>query len=234
MEYWDFWSCWDHKGEQILHHSIDHHHTTIFQLLYFFFPIYWPFSITVIWNAHLRFPRFFKTKMFVYIFARFFTWHEIWQNRDGWCSRCGCHQGCCLVNSLMFHGLIASSRKWLHKDYVITVSFTCNRLFKQMFYCWIPNITVQGLFYAECWNSDFLSPSFRAFPSSSLLLELLTWVFSQVLLFNWLILSFLWFSSFFLSLAIMVRWLLPTMDICILFLGWCLVWGLTSVCLDFM
>ena len=138
MEYWDFWSCWDHKGEQILHHSIDHHHTNIFQLLYFFFPIYWPFSITVIWNAHLRFPRFFKTKMFVYIFARFFTWHEIWQNRDGWCSRCGCHQGCCLVNSLMFHGLIASSRKWLHKDYVITVSFTCNRLFKQMFYCWIP------------------------------------------------------------------------------------------------
>ena len=90
-----------------------------------------------------------------------------------------------------------------------------------------PTIIVQGLFLCRTLGliclvssslSDFLSSWSRAF-FSSLLLELLIWVWSQVLLFNWLILNFLWLVSFF-SLAITVRWLLPAVDICILFLVW--------------
>ena len=68
MEYWDFWSCWDHKGEQILHYSIVHHHKL--QLLNFFFPTYWPFSIPLIWIAYLRFSHFFEPKyLFTFLHA---------------------------------------------------------------------------------------------------------------------------------------------------------------------
>ena len=57
-------------------------------------------------------------------------------------------------------------------------------------------------------------------------------VLSQVLLFNWLILSFLWFLSFSFSPVITVRWLLLAVDVAILFIVYWSVWVLTSVFLD--
>ena len=128
---------------------------------------------------------------------------------------------------IMFNGFSARSRKWLHNNYVITVNFICNRFSMEMFHCRISNYNCARSFLCRTLGliclvssslSDFLSSWSRAF-FSSLLLELLIWVWSQVLLFNWLILSFLWLVSFF-SLAITVRWLLPAVDICILFLVW--------------
>ena len=137
----------------------------------------------------------------------------------------------------MFHGFSASSRKWLHKNYVITASFICNRFSMQMFYCWISNYNCARSFFMQGVGIALLNNffTFRFFISLIqrllslvLLLEFLfTWVLSQVLLFNWLILSFLWFLSFSFS-----RWLLLAVDVCILFIFCWSVWVLTSVFLD--
>ena len=49
----------------------------------------------------------------------------------------------------MFHDFSASSRKWLHKNYVITASFICNRFSMQMFYCWISNYNCARSFFMQ-------------------------------------------------------------------------------------
>ena len=105
----------------------------------------------------------------------------------------------------MFHGFSVSSRKWLHKNYVISASFVCNRFSMQMFHCWISNYNCAKSFFIQSVEIDLLRNfiTFRFFIiliqrlSLLFLLELLTWVLSQVLLFNLLILSFLRFLSFF-------------------------------------
>ena len=139
----------------------------------------------------------------------------------------------------MFHGFSESSLKWLHKNYVITVSLICNRFYVQMFHCWTFNYNCARSFFMQSVGIDLLCNFFtcRFFIiliqslSFFIMVKLLTWVLSHVLLFNWLILSFLWFFFFF-SLAIMVQWFLPAVDICILFSVWCSVWRLTLVLLD--
>ena len=107
----------------------------------------------------------------------------------------------------MFHGFSASFRKRLHKNYIILVSFICNIFSMQIFHCWIYNYNCAKSFCMQSVAIDLLSTffTFRFFITwsrgslSSWLLELLTWVLSQVLLFNWLILSFSWFLSFFFT-----------------------------------
>ena len=126
----------------------------------------------------------------------------------------------------------AFTRIMLSQLVIFAIDFPC-----KCFTVESPTIIVQGLFLCRVLGllcsiisslSDFLSAWSRGSLSLVLLLEFLfTWVLSQVLLFNWLILSFLWFLSFSFS-----RWLLRTVDVYILFIFCWSVWVLTSVFLD--
>ena len=77
----------------------------------------------------------------------------------------------------------------------------------QKFHCWISNYNcaksflciLLGLICSVISSLSDFSSSWSRGSLSSLLFELLTWVLSQVLLFNWLILSCLWFLSFFFT-----------------------------------
>ena len=77
----------------------------------------------------------------------------------------------------MFHGFSTSSKKWLHKNYVILASFICNKFSIQMFHYWISNYNYAGSFLCRMLgllcpvissSSDFSSSWSRGFLSSLL------------------------------------------------------------------
>ena len=112
----------------------------------------------------------------------------------------------------------------------------------QMFQCWISNYNCARSFFMQGVGIALLSNffTFRFFISliqrlsffSIIRIFICMGVLSQVLLFNWLILSFLWFLSFSFSPVIAVRWLLLAVDVALLFIVYWSVWVLTSVFLD--
>ena len=87
----------------------------------------------------------------------------------------------------MLHDFYTSSWKWLHKNYVIATSFTCNRSSMHMVYCWISNYKYATLFLCRMLGglcsvissfSYFWSPWSRG-SLSSLLEFSLTWVYHK-------------------------------------------------------
>ena len=143
----------------------------------------------------------------------------------------------------MFHGFSASSRNWLLKNYVITASFVSNRFSMQMFQCWLSNYKCARSFFMQGVGIALLSNFFTfrffisliqrlSFFSIIIRIFICMGVLSQVLLFNWLVLSVLWFLSFSFSPVITVRWLLLAVDVAVLFIVYWSVWVLTSVFLD--
>ena len=60
----------------------------------------------------------------------------------------------------MFHDFSASSRKWLHKNYIMTASFINNRFCMQMFHCWISNYNCARSFSMQSAGIDLLSNFF--------------------------------------------------------------------------